>query len=327
MDEKYIEAVVGLIQAELPDYQIKSMVQTKNNGVQLHGIQFLRSDSRIAPTLYVDGFYEQGYSEQETAIVLMERFQEIKDEEIDFDIDKLKDFEAMKDRICYKLINKDANADMLSHTPFGEVADDLAIVYYIDLGGASITIHNGFLDLWNVTEDDLYEVADRNTQRIYSKVEFKSFNEVIADMWERSGELARMKEQLGFSDMPEEIFKERITASMDAECPLPVYVLKGYDNNFGASVLLYDNILPAVRERLGDDFIVFPSSIHEVIVMKYMDEMTASELREIVQQVNKEEISEEEQLSDNVYFCNGRELLVMTDDVIPHRYNQMQEAR
>ena len=54
------------------------------------------------------------------------------------------------------------------------------------------------------------------------------------------------------------------------------------------------------------DFIVLPSSVHEVIVLDAKNGMKYKDLASIVQDVNASEVSAEEFLSDHVYVYNRR---------------------
>ncbi len=329
MKKKYIDLTLQYIREDLPDYKVEDSIVNKNNGVQLNSITIRGNNSDISPVFYLNKFYQEGYTEKECAIAIVQQFNEFRKEEFPFDINQITDFEAVKDKICYKIVNKEANKDILQDIPYGDISNDLACVYYIDLKNqASITIHDVLLDEWGILEDDLYELADKNTQRIYSKVEFKPLNSVIVDIMEDSGNLQEMKIQFGVPNIDDKAFKEMIVDMIDSESSVPMYVLRGADNNFGASVLLYDNILSSVKKELGTDYVVFPASVHELLVMPWSDKYSIAELREIVHQVNEQEVSKEEQLSDNVYFCNGKEIVVLTDEVIAKGKNQaVAEAR
>ena len=80
MDERYIEAVIKILEAELPDCNVESYTTIKNNGVELNGVRIATADSPIAPILYMNGYYE-GYTEEECAIAILEHYEEIKNEE------------------------------------------------------------------------------------------------------------------------------------------------------------------------------------------------------------------------------------------------------
>ena len=56
-----------------------------------------------------------------------------------------------------------------------------------------------------------------------------------------------------------------------------------------------------VRVDIGRDFFVLPSSLHEVLLLPVMDEMSAWDLRQIVGTMNHQVVSDEEVLSDHVY--------------------------
>lgn len=319
MDERYIETVVGIVREELPECVVESCITTKNNGVELNGIRIHTTNSPIAPVLYMDGYYKQGYTEEKCAVAILEHYEEIKDESISFDINSLTDFDAVKDRICYKVINKDTNAELLENTPYTQLYDsDLVCIYYIDLDKqATITIHDGMVQMWGISEEELFQLADYNTSRIYSNVYFKPLSEIFADTMLKSGELEMIKLQM---DVPEDMtldeFKGVFINMMNSQCPIPMYVLTAQDCNAGASVIMYDNMLSGVYERLGSDFVMFPSSTHEVIVMKYSDDMAVEELQNIVKTVNEQELSPEEKLSDNVYYYDGRSLSILTEEML-----------
>ena len=86
----------------------------------------------------------------------------------DFDVSAITDFDRVKSRICFKLVNAERNVALLKTVPYVEF-HDLAVVFYIllscDAGGnAIVTIKNEMLDIWGINEiDDLYELAKRNT--------------------------------------------------------------------------------------------------------------------------------------------------------------------
>lgn len=319
MDERYIEAVTEMIKAELPDCNVESCTTIKNNGFELNGVRVATTDSPIAPILYMNGYYEQGYTEEECAIAILERYDEIKNEGVSFDINSLADFNAVKDRICYKVVNKEANEALLEYTPYTQLYDsDLVCIYYIDLDKqATITIHDGMLQMWRISEEQLYDIANYNTPRIYSIVDFKPLSEITADAMCRCGELEMIKMQMGVpEDMTLDEFKAMFIEMMNSQCPMEMHVLTAQDCNAGASVIMYDNMLSAVHEKLGSDFVMFPSSTHEVIVMPYSDEMSVEELQDIVRTVNQKELSPEERLSDNVYYYDGRKLTIMTEEML-----------
>lgn len=332
MDERYVEAVVKIIKEELPECEVVSDIATKNNGVQLHGVRIRTADSMIAPMIYLDSYYAQEYSETECAVAILEQYKEVIENDFSFDVSKLGNFEEIKDRICYKIVNKEANAELLEYTPHTPLYDsDLVCIYYIDLDKkATITIHNGMIQMWGISEEELYDIADYNTPRIYSVVDFKPLNEVVTDAMYKSGELEMIKMQAGVpEDISLEEYRELFIGMMNSQCPMQMYVLTAKDCSAGASVIMYDSLLSSIYEKLGSDFVMFPASTHEVIVMPKTSELSLAELQDIVKTVNQEELLPEERLSDNVYYFDGRNLSIMTEAMLYTSQQQpmYQEAR
>ena len=56
-----------------------------------------------------------------------------------------------------------------------------------------------------------------------------------------------------------------------------------------------------IAEKVGGDYFVLPSSVHEVLIMPKSEDMDPKELRNMVQNVNVTQVAEGEILSDQVY--------------------------
>lgn len=60
-------------------------------------------------------------------------------------------------------------------------------------------------------------------------------------------------------------------------------------------------------EKLGGDFYILPSSIHEILLVPDNGDKTADDLRDMVREVNATQVSPEEKLTDNVYHYDSKE--------------------
>ena len=83
----------------------------------------------------------------------------------------------------------------------------------------------------------------------------------------------------------------------------------------GASVLLYDNILCDLAERIKSDLYILPSSVNEVIAVGAFN-TDPGQLIDLVRHVNATDVAEGEVLSDNIYYysrSSGRLYTVATD--------------
>ncbi len=70
----------------------------------------------------------------------------------------------------------------------------------------------------------------------------------------------------------------------------------------GASVILYPDVLRMAAKKLGGDLLVLPSSIHEVIIMRWENGAEYDEITEIVKEINQKEVMPEDVLLDSVCF-------------------------
>ena len=61
-----------------------------------------------------------------------------------------------------------------------------------------------------------------------------------------------------------------------------------------------------VSEKMNGNFAVLPSSIHETLIMREQGEFDFDMLRDMVKEVNATQVSEEEQLSDSVYYYDAK---------------------
>jgi hypothetical protein len=83
---------------------------------------------------------------------------------------------------------------------------------------------------------------------------------------------------------------------------LQMHVLSNPYRTWGASIILYPGVLREIAEKLGGNLLILPSSIHEVIVMRWENEAEYDEITEIVKEINRKEVMPEDVLSDSVYF-------------------------
>ena len=84
-----------------------------------------------------------------------------------------------------------------------------------------------------------------------------------------------------------------------------MYVLSNMSRLYGAGVIIYNGVLDMCRERLGGNYFILPSSVHEVILVPDSGDVTKEKLGEMVREVNATQVEEQEQLSDFVYYYDG----------------------
>ena len=123
-----------------------------------------------------------------------------------------------------------------------------------------------------------------------------------------------------------EVLNELMGAEIIPQDELPMYVASNKERIHGAGVIAYPEFMEEAAKRLGGDFYVLPSSIHEVILIPDTPDVSALELQGIVQSVNVEQVAPEERLSDHIYHYDSKEKLFERSDKYESRkLNQEQE--
>ena len=304
LPEKYADATVDLQEV------------TKNNDTVLTGILIKTEESNIAPNIYLEGYFEQYQDGRDMDDIL----QNIADVRVNhemaqgFDVSALTDFDQVKDHVVCKLVNAEMNAEYLSDKPH-TLIEDLAVVYAVDLGGSeaghmSAPITNSLMEQYGVTTEELHDIALHNLSE--SQIEFKTMRDVLVDMMFPDG--IQEDDPRAFMLPPEE------------ENP-SMYVLSNADKLNGAAALLDSKTMEDISEKLGGDFIVLPSSIHETIVLPLNEDMDRQTLEAMVQDVNAGQVAPEERLSDHVYMYDSQEKELVLADKMEERQQQRAEAQ
>jgi len=262
----------------------------KNNGVKLTGLILFNEQTNISPAVYLDDYYKEYRRGRKVSDIVVEiiRIYNRIDNRAKIDMDFLKSYETVQERVCFKLVHFGRNEALLQEIPHIPYLD-LAIVFYFAyeseaLGKGSVLIRNSHLTDWNVSVQELYRNAASNTKRLFP-VKIMNIDELAADL---TGE-----ERTVETDCFSQIFPEKEA--------LPMYVLTNRSKQFGAAGILYQDQLKKMAEQLKNNLFVLPSSIHEVILLPDHGENPCS-LKFMVREVNETQVAEEEILSDSVYY-------------------------
>lgn len=285
--EEFTENVLEAIRAKAGDaFQLTKHDVIKNNNVKRTGIDAIKSGEDIGPCVYLDAFYREYESDRM-------RFGEIVDEVYrlileqeetpDVDISGFRKWETVQGDIYPKLINAEQNKELLEKIPH-RIFMDLAVVYYAvarnhaqeDIG--TILICNGYMEMWGQEEENLYQTAMMN-MRADGEADFTDINTIVEHI-------------MGIS-----LTKEDGNASRDTD----MFVLTNSRKHFGAAEILDKKILRMIADKVGDGFLVLPSSLHETIVLPPKDESEYGYLAGMVREVNDTQIDIGERLSYHIY--------------------------
>ena len=279
---EYIKMNAGYIAGEGGNITINHVI--KNNGCEMDGLVIMEKGKDIAPTIYLDSFYEL-YTNGENIKNIIRQIEVIYEQNknnVTFDVNILKHFDTIKDKIVYKVVNYRSNEKLLEQVPHKRILDN-------EYGrSATALIYNNNLKNWNVTIDDVYKAALKNTpDLLHSKI----------------SSMAALFEKCGVNVDGEEV-------DLKDYVPSDMYVLTNESKLNGAACILYENVLYDFAQKLGADLYILPSSVHEVILLPKLSMFEKDELVNMVKEVNTEGVAADEVLSDHVYEYNRTERLI-----------------
>lgn len=289
--EKFATVVMEKVRKRYPDADITIREVRKNNGLTLHGLVIRDQNFNIAPSIYVDRWYED-YREGKTMDDIVAEIVDVYEKNRickDFDIDSINDFEALKDKICFKLVNRELNKELLTSIPFIEYYD-LAIIFYVLIsndatGMATVTIKNEMIENWEITDvNQLFEIAKDNTQRLFHGCVSNMIEVLMGIMYGAT------------EDYTDDIFSMNVYEDSVA----PMFVATNSQKMHGSAVMLYDGLLEAFAQKVAGSFYILPSSVHELIFLPCND-MDPQVLLQMVGAINLAEVSPEEVLSSHIY--------------------------
>lgn len=297
--EEFRENILQEIRARADGaFQVKKHDVIRNNNVKQAGIAVVvKGETDIGPCVYLDEFYREYESDGM-------KFDEIVDEVYrlilkydedmpDVDLSGFRNWETVQKDVYAKLINAEQNKELLEKIPHRDFMD-LAVVYYAiardqaqeDIG--TILIYNGHMEIWGQEEENLYQTAMRN-MRADGEADFMTIETVVKHI------------------LPGIAFpKKDGNASHDTD----MYILTNHRRRFGAAEILDKKTLRMVADKVGDGFIVLPSSVHETIILPPKDATEYEGLAAKVREVNDTQVDAEERLSYHVYvYSRDEEML------------------
>lgn len=281
------------------EYQVEIHKITKNNSLELDSLVALQKGKTFAPNIYLLPYYEsymEGATIQEIAERLCKVYRQhcksILSEEFVFSL------ERMRQLITYRLISFDSNQKLLSQIPHIKYLD-LAITFQClvrddDEGIGTIRITNEHMKMWKISTEELLSYASKNTRRLFPP-SIRTMKDTICSLL--CNEMMNHCED----DCYEDFYNQLISSSLSMDSP-PMYILSNQKGINGASCILYKNLLNDFSNQIQSDFFILPSSVHEVILIPFQENIKKESLEHMVQDVNRTQVALEEVLSDRVYF-------------------------
>lgn len=257
----------------------------KNNGNKRVGITISECGCNISPTIYMEPLYvryKEGRTIEEVAEDVIGIYRKVRVDR-DMDIEFLKNYEHVRDRVVCKVINREKNAEVLEQIPHMKCLD-LAVVCYVLMeipkkGNATVMVDDEIRKMWRISEEELFRNACKNTERKLPSC------------------FAHLK------DMLKHVNEEEVEEMCEQ---IPLYVLTNETRSYGAVSMLYCKLLSHIAEEIGGSFYVIPSSVHEVLIVPENYGCKKHKLEEILNEVNANMVEPDEILSDHVYYYSRK---------------------
>lgn len=282
MNEFWKEQIIEGLKKRYPERVILPETITGNNDTKKEGVIVRKPEAEVAPVIYLEDSIDRLIAGEELEAILDELVALI-DQDVNLSAGNFFDFEKVKEKIFFRVINAGKNEELLKSVPYRKFLD-LAVTFRVvcmvnDNVKGSTIINYRTLHQWGISEDELYEIAYNNT-----------FSQPLNAV--PISEIIKNKLCDSEADIPQDVDKL-----------LPIYVF-GHNSDSGAACILQKDLLRKLAQKHQKDLIVLPSSIHEIMVVAKERECPVSVFRDMIRGVNHSVAPVSDVLSDHVYLYN-----------------------
>ena len=189
------------------------------------------------------------------------------------------DYRQMKDRLRCRLVSHETNFNFFTAGPYQKhPMGEAALFFHAGQNGDTrIEYHVSFemAQKWGRSEAELLETALKNTEK-YAKSTFRDLDTVLAEC-------------MGI----------RMPTSYESQTPM--YLLSNEEQAYGATAVMYPGMLQKIREKIGMDYYILPTSVHELTILPKYSFLDPVKIQETVRRDNRESISPADVLSDHLF--------------------------
>ena len=251
-----------LLQYEIESIRLETVCH--NNGVEHVGLVILLQGDYVSPTIYLEQYYQYMVRQQASLSDVLELVAK--------EYRRVEDCLQRQEPLTVDLDQMLANCPNI---PFHDLGITFRYLVKMDEAGiASALIDYDSMEKSACTVEELYCMAKENTIRLFPPF------------------LMRLDEFLRTRFPQEHVYPEEPE----------VYILSNRQFIYGATMLLYKDVVASFAEQMGKSVYIVPSSVNELLLCltdaKKEKEMLENTLRE----VNEFVVPDTEFLSDAVYF-------------------------
>lgn len=275
------EEMKGSVGAEI---QICVQEALKNNGIRRKGFLMQESGRSVNPTIYLEEYYQQyqtGARLEDITEQIKALYREIQAKPLTgmaANPEALYDYGQIQGRIMFKIINREKNEAFLKTVPYISYLD-MAIVFYVlldveEAGAVTMMVTREHSRIWGKEDVELMMQAKKNAARLLPP-ELRTMQSVISEI---------------------------LTGRQEEAAEDFMYVLSNQLRCLGAACILYDGVMEMIGDRIGENYFVIPSSIHEVIIIPESASPEYQGLNEMIREINATQVADEEILGEAAYY-------------------------
>lgn len=271
-------------------YSVHICTIPKNNGIRRRAIALHDQEGIPFPLQYLDTYYhmwETGVSIRHVANLFVNDYKRCMSVRRRLPEHFFQNYDEIRHNLRCRLINASKNMEFLQQVPYQKWMD-LAItcVYEMDVDDfqdCTIQIRNEHLETWGIRPEQVMQDAMHSmTQK--SDVIFQPLIRILEEEMDMPGE-----------ELPDS----------------PLYLLTNEDRTHGAVNIVLPGMTEKIAQKLGQDYYIIPSSIHECLILPDDGSYSAAELNAMVCSINRTNVEEQDVLSDHVYIYKKPEARVM----------------
>ena len=293
--EDFYNEIIEAVREEVPDMlkefvSVERIERMKVNDEKLIGICVRISETGVAPTIYLDDFYEayqDGVPAEKIAqhILCMTAEAGMHAPEVE---GVSMNYEDIADKLTMQMVEGERNKERLKGLLYRPIGNGMVLIPYIELGrdengGYRAEVTKGMAEDF---EYDVEALLDRAFDNLLEQKEPMLFK--MGAEHQMFGEFPE-----GHNPMDEDF-------SLDSEPGM--YILTNRYKDEGASVLFYPGMDERIGELLGSNYFALPSCLDEFIIVPEGNGPGLEHLREVVKEANRTVIPPDKILSDRVLY-------------------------
>lgn len=276
--------------ADTADVEIINVKKLNSKKLEAINITFKGVENQAIPMMYLEDYYDD-YKQGEDITECVDKMIECREKCVGDDNvaknlhEMVGSWDEVKEKIYPQLINTSENQELLDELvnyPFLDLSVIFAIRSYCGSDGVGyIKLSKEIFKLYNISLEELKEQALKNLKG--ENYHFETMENLLARI-------------IGLDQSVEEDDVEEFM-------PGELYVLQNDSRCFGAAGILDMDMIKNKLKNMTSFLI--PSSVHEIIIAPCAENLKATDINEMIKEVNSTAVKLSERLSDHVYLYDG----------------------